>query len=69
MTTLLPGARDVFTHGLTFNPNVLADFASNPAAIKTDGLDVFVQLVMAAIVISPSLSSEDSELETLIFVL
>ena len=36
-----------------FKPNSTAFFATNPAAIITLGLDVFVQLVIAAITISP----------------
>ena len=38
-----------------FNPNSTAFFASNPAAIKTLGLEVFVHDVIAAINIEPSL--------------
>ena len=37
------------THGLVFNPNSTAFFANRPAPIKTFGLDVFVQEVIAAI--------------------
>ena len=54
---MLPGARLVFTQGLTFSPNSTAFFATNPAAIITFGLEVFVQLVIAAITISPDLIS------------
>src|SRR6266508_102430 len=43
MTTLEPGASEVLTHGL----------ARRPAAIITEGLEVLVQLVMAAITTSP----------------
>src|SRR5437764_3331260 len=53
MTTREPGAREVLTHGLVFSPRSTAFFASSPAAIMTDGLDVFVQLVMAAMTTSP----------------
>ena len=54
MTTFDPGARLVFTHGLDFSPFSTAFFASRPAAIITDGFDVLVQLVMAAITTLPS---------------
>ena len=50
---MLPGAKLVFTHGFTVNPNSTAFLATSPAAIITLGLDVFVQLVIAAITISP----------------
>ena len=54
MTTFDPGARDVFTHGLTVRPFSTAFLATSPAAIITDGLEVLVQLVIAAITTSPS---------------
>ena len=54
MTTCEPGARDVLTHGFTVNPRSFAALARSPAAIKTDGFDVLVQLVIAAITTSPS---------------
>ena len=54
MTTCDPGAKDVFTHGFVFKPNSTAFFATKPAPIKTFGLDVFVQEVIAAIKIDPS---------------
>src|SRR5215831_10543375 len=53
MTTLDPGARLVFTQGLAFNPRSTAFFASKPAASMTDGFDVLVQLVMAAMTTEP----------------
>ena len=46
------------TQGFTSNPNSTAFFANNPAPIKTFGLDVFVQDVIAAINIEPSLISK-----------
>ena len=49
MTTSDPGASDVFTHGGTVSPRSTAFFASSPAPIITDGLDVFVHDVIAAI--------------------
>jgi len=39
---------------LTVNPFSIAFFANKPAPIKTFGLDVFVQEVIAAMTISPS---------------
>src|SRR5579862_1315561 len=60
MTTRDPGARDVFTHGLTESPRSTARLAISPAATSTWGLDVFVQLVIAAITTFPSLTSPAS---------
>src|SRR5688500_17689313 len=56
VTSCEPGARLVFTHGLTVRPRSAAFRASRPAAIITDGFDVFVQLVIAAITIEPWVS-------------
>src|SRR6185503_20847777 len=42
VTTCEPGASDVFTHGFTLRPRSTAFFASSPAAIMTDGLEVLV---------------------------
>src|SRR5688572_18008442 len=53
MTTFEPGARDVFTHGFTSSPFSTALRARRAAASITDGFDVFVQLVMAAITTWP----------------
>ncbi len=53
VTTFDPGARDVLTCGGTSRPSSQAFFASNPAPIKTNGFDVFVQLVIAAITTEP----------------
>ena len=52
-TTWLPGASEVFTHGLTVSPLATALRASSPAAIITLGLEVLVQEVIAAITTSP----------------
>src|ERR1700712_5145910 len=52
-TTWLPGASDVFTHGLTVSPLAAALRASRPAPISTLGFDVLVQDVIAAITTSP----------------
>src|SRR4051812_4623225 len=59
VTTLDPGASDVFTHGLVERPFSTAFFASRPAATSTDGFDVLVQLVIAAITTDPFLTSGD----------
>ena len=53
MTTCEPGARTVFTHGLLVRPRSTAFLASRPAAIITDGFDVLVQLVIAAMTTAP----------------
>ena len=53
MTTFEPGARLAFTQGLVFKPFSTAFLASRPAATITDGFDVLVQLVIAAITTEP----------------
>src|SRR6266498_3396569 len=53
MTTLEPGASEVLTHGLDWSPRSAAFLASSPAAIITEGLEVLVQLVIAAITTCP----------------
>ena len=53
MTTLEPGASDVLTHGLRSSPRATALRASSPAPSMTEGFDVFVQLVIAAMTTSP----------------
>src|SRR5262245_472001 len=53
VTTLEPGARLVFTHGCVLSPRSAAFLASRPAARSTDGFEVLVQLVMAAITTEP----------------
>ena len=57
MTTFEPGASEVFTHGLTVRPRSTAFLASRPAPIITDGLEVFVHEVIAAITTWPWSSS------------
>src|SRR5689334_442111 len=52
-TTWLPGASEVFTHGLAFRPLAAALRAKRPAPIRTLGLEVLVQEVIAAITTSP----------------
>ena len=53
MTTFEPGASEVLTHGLRCRPRSTALRATRPAASITEGFDVFVQDVMAAIVTAP----------------
>src|SRR5215469_7072743 len=53
MTTLDPGASVVFTHGLRVSPASTAFLASSAAPTITNGLDVFVQEVIAAITTDP----------------
>ena len=57
MTTFEPGASDVLTHGLDCSPRATALRASRPAPIITDGFDVFVHDVIAAITTCPWSSS------------
>src|SRR5206468_749647 len=59
MTTLDPGASDVFTHGLTSRPFSTAFRANSPAPSITHGLEVLVHEVMAAITTWPWSSSKD----------
>ena len=58
MTTFEPGERLVLTQGLAFKPLAAALRASNAAPSITDGFDVLVQLVMAAMSTAPSLTSK-----------
>jgi hypothetical protein len=53
VTAFEPGARLVLTHGLTRSPRLTAFLARSPAASMTEGFDVLVQLVMAAMTIEP----------------
>src|SRR5882757_2564756 len=53
MTTFEPGASVVLTQGLRFSPRSTAFFASSAAATITDGLDVLVHDVIAAIATAP----------------
>ena len=46
----------VLTQGFDLRPSFTAFFARSPAPIMTEGLDVLVQLVMAAITTAPSCS-------------
>src|SRR6059036_3303068 len=57
VTAFDPGARLVLTHGFDCKPRSTAFLATRPAATITDGLDVFVQLVMAAMTTEPWSSS------------
>ena len=54
MTTREPGARLVLTQGLATRPRATARWATSPAATMTSGLEVLVQLVMAATTTAPS---------------
>ena len=56
MTTREPGARLLFTQGLVSSPRSTAFLARSPAPIITDGFEVLVQLVIAAITTAPSCS-------------
>src|SRR5918999_6514432 len=58
MTTLEPGARVVFTHGLRDSPRSTALRASSAAPSITCGLEVLVQEVIAAITTAPWSSSK-----------
>ena len=54
MTTREPGAIVVFTNFGGLIPSMAAFLATSPAAIITEGFEVFVQLVMAAMRMLPS---------------
>src|ERR1700722_20707624 len=53
MTTLEPGASVVFTQGLVATPASTAFLASSAAPTMTDGFEVLVHDVMAAITTEP----------------
>src|SRR5689334_14887390 len=53
-----PGASEVLTQGCDFRPSARALRASRPAPISTDGLEVLVHEVMAAMTTAPSFSSK-----------
>ena len=53
MTAREPGARLVLTVGATVRPRATALRASSPAPTITVGLEVLVQLVMAAMATDP----------------
>src|SRR5512132_984859 len=59
MTTLLPGASEVLTHGLTVRPFSTAALASRAAPSMTDGFEVFVHDVIDAITTAPWSSSNE----------
>jgi hypothetical protein len=54
VTTRDPGARLVLTQGLLLSPRSTAFRATSPAPIMTEGLEVLVQLVIAAMTTAPS---------------
>ncbi len=60
MTTFDPGARLVLTHGLLRRPRSTAFCAMSAAATITDGFDVLVQLVIAAITTEPWCSTHST---------
>src|SRR4051794_5989062 len=60
MTTLEPGASEVFTHGLRCSPRSTAFFATRPAPTMTNGFDVLVQEVIAATTTAPWSTSNSS---------
>src|SRR5919106_1484429 len=60
MTTLEPGASEVFTHGLRDRPRSTAFLASSAAAIMTEGFEVLVHEVIAAITTAPWSSSNSA---------
>ena len=60
VTTREPGASDVFTHCRVSIPASTARFARSPAAIITDGFEVFVHDVIAAITTDPCRTSRSS---------
>ena len=57
MTTVEPGASEVLTQGLRVRPRSIALRASRPAPTMTLGLEVLVQLVIAAMTTRPWSSS------------
>src|SRR3954463_15571019 len=57
MTTFDPGASEVLTHGLRDRPRSTAFLASSAAPIMTEGLEVLVHEVIAAITTAPWSSS------------
>ena len=59
MTTVEPGASEVFTHGFRVRPFSTALRASRPAPTMTLGLEVLVQLVIAAITTRPWSNSNE----------
>src|SRR5512143_2160052 len=59
MTTLLPGASEVLTHGLTVRPFSTAALASRAAPSMTDGFEVFVHEVIEAMTTAPWSSPND----------
>src|SRR5579875_1480829 len=68
MTTLDPGASVVLTQGLRLSPASTAFLASSAAPTMTDGLEVLVQEVMAAITTDPwsMVTSVPSSIVTLV---
>ena len=63
MTTFEPGARLALTQGLVSSPCSTAFLARSPAATITDGFEVLVQLVIAAITTEPLRDRRDGALD------
>ena len=63
VTTREPGAMEVLTQGRELRPRSTAFLARRAAPIITDGFEVLVQLVMAAITTEPSRSSQASSVQ------
>ncbi len=61
MTTFEPGASEVLTQGLVVMPRSTAFFATSPAATMTDGFEVLVQLVIAAMTTEPLTTSGSTD--------
>src|SRR5205807_9534099 len=55
--TFDPGARLVLTQGFVCRPRSMAFLATRPAASITEGFEVFVQLVIAAMTTEPCFNS------------
>src|SRR2546430_5243049 len=60
VTPFEPGARLVFTQGCDWRPRSTAFLATSPAAIMTDGFEVLVQLVIAAMTTEPCRSLQST---------
>src|SRR5262249_3433133 len=56
-TTCEPGAKEGLTQGFGRKPSARAFLATRPAATSTEGFEVLVQLVIAAMTTSPSRSA------------
>jgi hypothetical protein len=66
-TTCEPGASEVFTQGFDCSPFARALRARRPAAISTEGFEVLVHDVIAAIVTAPCLTPKSKPLTFTLF--